>query len=97
MVGTEFVRSDFDPDIRLKLSLYMIFIFTKRPFEADISIIETFETYLKTNEFDLDDLMFSNIDQDQRWLFAKRIEDFIQKFLEHANKADCNYKDFWKW
>ena len=91
------MKSDFDPVIKLKVSLYIIFISTLRPLEIEITIIETFEAYLKKNEFDLDDLLFSNIDQDQRWLFAKRIEDFIQIFLEQANKADCNYKAFWKW
>ena len=97
MSATGFMNSDFDPAMRLKLSLYFIFITKERPLDFEVYIIETFEAYIKRNEFDLVDLLFSNIDQDQRWLLAKKIEDFIQKFLEQANKADCNYKDSWKW
>ena len=97
MFGTDFMKSDFHPVIRIKLALYTIFITTKTYFDADLAIIETFEAYLKTNEFDIDDFLFSNVDQEQRWLFAKRIEDFILRFLRHADNVNCNFKDFWKW
>ena len=90
------MKSEIHPVIRIKLALYIIFIATKTPLDADLAIIDTFEAYLKINEFDVDDFLFSNIDQEQRWLFAKCIEDFIQRFLGH-DKPNCNFKEFWKW
>ena len=90
------MKSEFHPVIRIRLALYIIFITKQRYFDADLRLIETFEVYLKTNEFEVNDFLFSNIDQEERLLFAKFIEDFVQKFLGH-DKANCNFKDFWKW